>query len=846
MSRSASVRPIISDKQVQTGGFCNTTAVEYVELRAGGSRDVATAAHNVLGGEGQHDESRSCENVNRLASDCAGKSCVNASATRKVTRCGVAVVATGEATRCEVAVVATVSDESTGGDKEGSADVDGGLYEKVIGRSRLRRAPAMVSKWTKPKFRGFAASKLRQAKGVYNWRRASPAVMQAMLMFAQCVQACADVPLEGRSSVSVKRELRDRLVRSLSEGKKEKAFAKQCGCSAAPRVDELEELLRSYPGWDSVDWDEKPVRSGLNVDLWKLLHAEHCDKCTGQHIHRDCYFRLLFHFLNCGFTPPVKSGCDLQSARSTKRAYVDKWRHEQRRCETAFAKWVNEAEGLMSQATGDQPAAFFPLLPVTREKDKWRRDKHGTEYKVRLCLDLKQGGMNDMLEEWPFRFWGLDCVAENVQQGDWLASIDLSRFYLRLPAGRKLRAAQWFQDPESYAKTTNGNERLDPAKMRFRQLLSVAFGLKSAPAYASAVSMEAVRILRSKGIDVVGVYIDDILIRGKTEAQCKQALERACAILASLGIPTNEKVQGPCAPEEGIVFLGVKIRTDTCSMSVTKEYRAYALDRVIEVLQRKSVSLKVLESVGGILAWVAHVFVPGKPRRNVIFRTIARMKDTGMASAPLAGPLRQQLQWWVSALRLRVGPSSFFWARQPDTPLMVSDASGEDGWGACVLGLHIVGPWPHGWEQSTGTGPSMLVKELVPQAVAMLLLARWAPGVVFAAATDNAGVAFVMNKMCCKCPLALELLRPVADAMEQYHLGLLGGHAHRCHNRHADDLSHALTASLWNDIVAQERVHKRGRLELPFVVADVQSGEAFAATISFKRPSSLRARHAQP
>ena len=140
----------------------------------------------------------------------------------------------------------------------------------------------------------------------------------------------------------------------------------------------------------------------------------------------------------------------------------------------------------------------------------------------------------------------------------------------------------------------------------------------------------------------------------------------------------------------------------------------------------------------------------------------------------------------------------------------------------------------------------MLVKELVPQAVAMLLLARWAPGVVFAAATDNAGVAFVMNKMCCKCPLALELLRPVADAMEQYHLGLLGGHAHRCHNRHADDLSHAITASLWNDIVAQERVHKRGRLELPFVVADVESGEAFAATISFKRPSSLRARHAQP
>ena len=536
----------------------------------------------------------------------------------------------------------------------------------------------------------------------------------------------------------------------------------------------------------------------------------------------------------------------MQSAKATKRAYVDKWRQEQARCDIAFAKWVHEADDLMSDATRRVPAAFFPLLPVTREKDKWRRKRHGTEYKVRLCLDLKQGGLNDMLEDWPFRFWGLDCVAENVQQGDWLASIDLSRFYLRLPAGRKLRNAQWFQDPASYAKTTNGNERMKPASMRFRQLLSVAFGLKSAPAFASAVSMEAVRILRSQNIDVVGVYIDDILIRGSSKSECGKALRRACAILASLGIPTNEKVQGPCAPHEGIVFLGVHIRTDNCSMAITDEYRLYALDRVSSALQQQTISLKTLESISGILAWVAYVFIPGKPRRNVVFRTIARLKSEGSSSTQLRGPLRQQLQWWRSALRSRVRPSSFFWARQPDTPLIVSDASGDDGWGVCTFGLHIVGPWPRGWEQSAGSGPSMLVKELVPPAVAVLLLARWVPGVVFASATDNAGGAFVLNKLCCSCPIALELLRPVSDAMERYHLGLIGGHAHRCFNQHADDLSHALFARLWNTVLAQERTHKRGRLELPFVVADVQSGEVFAATISFKLPSDQSVQHALP
>ena len=33
---------------------------------------------------------------------------------------------------------------------------------------------------------------------------------------------------------------------------------------------------------------------------------------------------------------------------------------------------------------------------------------------------------------------------------------------------------------------------------------------------------------------------------------------------------------------------------------------------------------------------------------------------------------------------------------------MCSDASGDDGWGACTAGLHVVGPWPEQWRQSSG------------------------------------------------------------------------------------------------------------------------------------------------
>ena len=138
---------------------------------------------------------------------------------------------------------------------------------------------------------------------------------------------------------------------------------------------------------------------------------------------------------------------------------------------------------------------------------------------MQLCLDLKCSKYNERLSDWLFRYLGLDAIAEAIQRGDWLTTVDISRFYLRLPAGKNLRAAQWFQDPESYAGSTFDNDKRAEAKLRFRQLLSVAFGLKSAPAWASLVSGELCRILQSFGIKVAGVYIDDILLRALTKAQ---------------------------------------------------------------------------------------------------------------------------------------------------------------------------------------------------------------------------------------------------------------------------------------------------------------------------------------
>ena len=167
---------------------------------------------------------------------------------------------------------------------------------------------------------------------------------------------------------------------------------------------------------------------------------------------------------------------------------------------------------------------------------------------------------------------------------------------------------------------------------------------------------------------------------------------------------------------------------------------------------------------------------------------------------------------------------SKFWDTQPNTPISTSDASGDDGWGACVMGLHIVGPWPSSWRQSTGSRKvSMHFKELVPPTIASLLLGPMLDQHVLCAAIDNAGAAFSINSLSCSCEMSRELLKPLSDSLSRGSHALLAGHAHREHNSHADALSHPLNDDIWLQVLKSAMVSKRHRLELHFVVFDVRT-----------------------
>lgn len=666
----------------------------------------------------------------------------------------------------------------------------------------------------------------------------SSKVRVKMDSYCSCKPGKMFLDLRGKMASQVQKDLRIQLVQDLKEGSDDAAFVcKQLGIDIVPRADQLELMIAAMPGVHNIVFEGAEVESGLDIEYWMKRHATHCKQaCTATCIDPDCYFKVVHHFLLRGFDPILREGHSWDEFEAEMEAYVNAWKQDEVRCGIAWEKWKLHSGDFLSKPSTTKPKLVVPLLPATRSKHVWRYLKHGTPYKVRLCLDLKAVGVNAATEDWKFRYRGLYDVASKLKKGDWLASVDISRFYLRLPAGPNLQKAQWVQDPETYAKSAKANAK--KKGRRWRQLRAIGFGLKTAPAWASVVSAELVRILEAAGIRVVGCFIDDLLIAGKSEEECREALDKAMKIMEKLGIPSNEKTVGPKSPSEGIVFLGVYIQTKDMRFSISEEHRSYGIDRIESVLQAKKATKGDLASIAGVLTWISFVFTPGRSRRQPIYDA-ARLGSSGKKSdeVVIRGELQRILQWWYSTLTAADFVGTRVWDSQhsPDTVLLHSDASGEDGWGGCIGHMHFVGPWP---EELKDT--SMLFKEMVPVMIIIAILVSTVTETVFGIAVDNTGVAFAVNKLCCRDTMTLRLIQELASDLDAYGHTALGAHVRRERNTHADELSHALYPSMWQKITDHQKhqteaKQKAGYWFFPFVAHCMKTGKYFSARFRIRK-----------
>ncbi|KAI8490473.1 hypothetical protein Bbelb_317410 [Branchiostoma belcheri] len=111
--------------------------------------------------------------------------------------------------------------------------------------------------------------------------------------------------------------------------------------------------------------------------------------------------------------------------------------------------------------------------------------------------------------------------------------------------------------------------------LRFRwkgqiwEFQALPFGLNCAPRVFTKVTKPILAVIRSRGIRIV-IYLDDILVLGRTFAQCKENVDFVVSLLQSLGFLINRE-KSQLVPVQEIVFLGMVINSIHLTLSLPED-----------------------------------------------------------------------------------------------------------------------------------------------------------------------------------------------------------------------------------------------------------------------------------
>lgn len=243
------------------------------------------------------------------------------------------------------------------------------------------------------------------------------------------------------------------------------------------------------------------------------------------------------------------------------------------------------------------------------------------------------------------------------------------------------------------------------------------------------------------GIEIMVHVLDDFLFIHKLQAGCQDALSKFQALCEDLGIPlAPDKTIGPL---QILIFLGIELDTINFFSRLPEDKVKKCRQEIVQLLSTKvkSVRLKQLQSVIGLLNFACRVVIPGRAfLRRLIDRTC------GVASkfhfVRITNEDKADLRMWIKFLAKFNGQCLFQqagWAESPDLHLY-TDAS-KLGYGAILNAKWVAGEFPLAWQENNIT-----VLELYPIVLALSIWKDWLSNKKLRIHTDNQDLVHVINK----------------------------------------------------------------------------------------------------
>ena len=277
--------------------------------------------------------------------------------------------------------------------------------------------------------------------------------------------------------------------------------------------------------------------------------------------------------------------------------------------------------------------------------------------------------------------------------------------------------------------------------------------------------------------------LDDFLFIARSEFECQRALDIFLKVMSDIGVPiAPEKT---FKPTKYIQFLGVDLDTQNMLACLPEEKVKKFSDLIDEFLGVKSVTLKKMQSLTGMLNFSCGVISPGRAfSRRLYNLTIGVQKP--YYHIKLSKDVKEDLRVWKRFLH-QYNRKTFFLEKIWNDNLtlkLYTDASTTIGFGAMFGNSWFYGNWE---DQCKGLHISIL--ELYPICVALDI---WGPVLANKCIhlfCDNIAVVFIVNKFTSKDPYLMKLVRYLVFTCMKFNILIKATHLCGRLNTIADKLS---------------------------------------------------------
>lgn len=296
---------------------------------------------------------------------------------------------------------------------------------------------------------------------------------------------------------------------------------------------------------------------------------------------------------------------------------------------------------------------------------------------------------------------------------------------------------------------------------------------------------KAIEWIAQKKLNVENMthMLDDFFMVNSTKTQCSKDLSRFLAMCKDVNIPIAQ--EKTCGPATVMSFVGYEIDSIKSEVRLPQEKVEKCKQAISDILPKKKIQLKELQSVIGMLNFACGVVIPGRAfLRRLIDLTIGVKKP--FHHIRVTAEAKEDLQVWQHFLQEFNGKSLFLSEMflTTDVRHLYTDAAKGFGFGAVLGSQWFLGTWTEWWSEQNIT-----LLELVP---IVLALEAWRDPLrnkTVMLHTDNAALVWVINKQSSKEKLVMKLVRRLVRACLNFNILCQAQHVPGEINKSADALS---------------------------------------------------------